>query len=155
MIIDYLKNLGNYKEPFAGITEVTSFIKERNLAALKPDRYELTGGSYVNVLAYETKLEPATAVLEAHRKYIDFQYMISGAEVMLWHNLAGSKRSREYRDDDDCAFFEVADPMRLIVKSGMFCIFLPEDLHCASLFLDSPIHVKKAVFKLRLKEVYE
>ena len=76
MILDSFKNLSKYDKVCKGISKVIAFAAKNDLAALAPGRHELGGGAYVNMLAYETKPETESPVFEAHKQYIDLQYII-------------------------------------------------------------------------------
>jgi len=147
MIIDTLNNLSFYKKTCKGISEVTAFLKERDLISLSPGRYEMGGGCYLNLGEYNTKPQN-DAVFEAHRKYIDVQLIVSGKEIILWQNIGMGKVIKEYQENDDYSLFKADNYIRLNVASEMFCIFFPGDLHCPSVSDGESANVKKAVFKI-------
>ncbi len=45
-------------------------------------RYDLADGVFVNIQSYKT-CERSTRQFEAHRDYIDLQYIISGREIIV------------------------------------------------------------------------
>jgi YhcH/YjgK/YiaL family protein len=89
------------------------------------------------------------AMLEAHRKYIDIQYVISGIDEMGWKSLADcGLTSREYDKDKDVVFFKDAPVEWVKVRAGSFAVFFPQDAH-APLVGDGEIH--KAVVKVAVE----
>jgi len=148
MILDYFKDLGKYEKACKGIADVIAFVKKNDLAALPAGRNEVSKEIYVNMIACETKPEPAEPLYEVHRQYIDLHYIFEGSETVLWQGIGAGEETREYSDAEDAAFFKAAQNVRLNVSKGMFCIFFPQDLHCPLLANGAPERVRKAVFKI-------
>ena len=89
---------------------------------------------------------PTGTKLEAHRRYIDIQYSISGADVIGWKQLSTCRDPEQaYDDKSDCQLFRDAPDSWVAVPSGSFGIFFPEDAH-APAAADGPIH--KIVLKV-------
>lgn len=147
MILDYAKNFDRYKHCGGFFSKVTDFLRDNDLAALPPQKYDLGDSCYVTVMEYSTK-ETAEYKFESHKKYIDVQYIISGREKILWQNIELGKANGEYNPDKDCAFWSVDGFITLNVSSGMLCALYPEDLHCPSIADGASSKVKKAVFKI-------
>jgi len=118
----------------------------------KIGRHELDGENvYVLMQSYTTK-PVAEGKFEAHRKYIDVQYVHSGTETMLWAPLALlTKVLKPYDDSSDAALFELvpaALPVRL--SAGQFVILFPEDGHVPGRIWETSCEVLKAVAKVRV-----
>ena len=81
MIYDKLDNLETYAAISERLTKGLQLLRERDLSALEPGRYEGDGDDlYFMVQSYQTKEQNDTP--EAHEKYIDIQYMLSGEELI-------------------------------------------------------------------------
>ena len=124
----------------------------RNLSADLPlGRHDIAGDDcFALVQAYTTK-PLAEGKFEAHRNYIDIQFVQSGRETLLWAPLAGLAETKSYDSEKDYALFAApanATPLRL--RSGEFMIFYPEDAHAPCLELDGPCEVRKVVVKVRV-----
>jgi YhcH/YjgK/YiaL family protein len=125
------------------------------LETLPPDaalgRHEIDGDNcFALVQAYSTR--PLTqAKFEAHRKYIDIQFIQSGREAMLWSPLAAlTETTTPYAEERDVAFF--ATPAHFIttnLQAGEFVIFFPTDGHAPCLEFQGLTEVRKAVIKVR------
>ena len=78
MIHDHIDRIALYR---FGAATMKAFEFLKTLAPDTPDAtYEIAGRDvYAMVQSYETEAEPLP-ILEAHRKYIDIQYCIEGAE---------------------------------------------------------------------------
>ena len=55
-----------------------NFLKDFSGDNFKDGRYDISDGIYANICSYETKTRGNT-MFEAHRKYIDIQYMLYGS----------------------------------------------------------------------------
>ena len=82
MIIDILENASLYEEMYPLLRKAFDFLKSGDYKELAPGKYEIEGSDvYAMVQQYETRpLEDG--VWEAHRKYIDIQFVYDGIELM-------------------------------------------------------------------------
>lgn len=95
------------------------------------------GGNDIFVKYEEPALLPREKVqLEAHRRYIDIQMPLKGAEKMGWCALRDLKLPRgPYDTDRDVVFFGDAATTLVTVKPGQMAIFFPEDAHAPNIGL--------------------
>jgi YhcH/YjgK/YiaL family protein len=122
------------------------------LEASRPDgRHDIDGDDcFALVQTYLTRpLE--LAKFEAHRKYIDIQFVQSGRETILWSPLSALAQVTEpYAAERDVAFF--ANPPQwtpINLCAGQFTIFFPEDGHAPGVECGGPAEVRKIVIKIR------
>jgi biofilm protein TabA len=145
MIMDQLPQWRRYAGLLTGLPQAFQFLE--TLTPATPDgRYEL-GSNYCLVQRYRTKLEGA---FEAHRKYVDVQYILAGHETILWAPLASlTTVTQPYDAARDIAFFAAPvghTPLRL--GPGQFAILFPEDGHAPGLENAGATDVVKAVVKV-------
>ena len=77
----------------------------------------------------EPTLKPKTeAKLEAHRKYIDIQFVISGEETMGWSPVQGCGNDLGFNKAKDCGFFGDV-PMAWFPVRPAHLRSLPHDAH--------------------------
>ena len=148
MIYDHIDNIGLYRFSEATL-KAFEFLK--TLTPDSPDAtHELIGRDvYVMVQSYETESEPSP-ILEAHRKYIDIQYCIAGAEYIAVAPLDESTIKTPYDGEKDVAFYHAQKMMTLSAMTpGRFVLLFPTDEHFAKWAAEAPSRVKKAVVKLR------
>ncbi len=147
MIIDSLENLQCYTTLHKNFNLVLNFIKSHNLAEMDCGRYELkTDDVFLNLQEYQTK---PIQKLEAHKKYIDIQLVISGEELMGYTNINNTSVIEAYNENLDVMFLS-ADVNKLIANPDNFLIFFPQDAHMPALSIHKPKLVKKAIFKILL-----
>jgi beta-galactosidase beta subunit len=92
--------------------------------------------------------------LEAHRKYIDIQFLLSGVELLGYAPLKGLAIAEEYNPQKDIAFFHTPEEITTVkLEPGLFCILFPHDAHIPGCQFDGPSDVLKVVIKVRFKKL--
>ena len=108
---------------------------------------------YANVHQYTTK-EISHCVWESHQYTIDIQYMISGREQILWmptSELQGPTKTFDVIDRQEwnnARVIELEATSKLVLSSGFFAIFLPNEGHCPMIKINNPSLVRKTVIKI-------
>jgi len=126
------------------------YIKNTDLSKLPAGKYEIDG-SILFVLVQDNQTAPkAERKAEAHRKYIDIQYVHSGSEIIGY---GIEHPENEIADDQleqkDAIFFKtVKNEMDLILTGGMYAIFFPPDVHRPGCVHGKPSQVRKVVVKV-------
>ena len=103
------------------------------------------------VQEYETKALDS-ALFEAHRRYIDVQFVHSGRETILWTPLPTfTEATAAYDAGKDVALFRL-NPLHtpLHLSAGSVAILYPEDAHSPCLHWDTPATVRKVVVKVAI-----
>lgn len=137
----------NYSEFSENIQKGLEYLKNADWKALKDGRYEIDGDNiYINIQTYQTKPD---ADFEAHRKYIDIQYIISGEEKIGVVDYLACTTSIPYNEVNDIEFLKGSGKYYNL-KKGEIMILNPEDAHKPSISvdLDKPKKVRKAVVKV-------
>lgn len=148
MIFDTLDNHALYERLGENFPAGFKFLLENDLTTLPPGRIDIDGVNLFALVQEYTTRPVGQVVWEAHRKYIDIQYMVSGQERMGFANL-GTMQLGEYVPEKDF------QPMtgsgnHIDVFAGAFTIFFPQDGHMPGLILNSPEAVRKVVLKLKI-----
>jgi YhcH/YjgK/YiaL family protein len=148
MIFDTIENYARYAGLGSNLFAALKFLRENDLAALPVGRQELDGDK-LYLLAQEYTTKPVEAGRwEAHRKYIDIQYMVSGSERMGFANLR-TMQLGEYNPEKD--FQALTGSGNFVdVFHGSFAIFFPEDAHMPTLAVGAPEQVRKVVMKVKI-----
>jgi len=147
MIIDRIENASRYYALGLGIAEALEYIKNNDLSAIAPGKYEINGDKVRMIVnEYEQKCTDRVK-LEAHRKNIDVQYWVSGSELMGYAPLTSQPLVGSYNDADDYAIYE-SNASFTNLEPGMFAIYFPTDLHTANADEQCDSKVRKIVFKV-------
>ncbi|MDD4589996.1 MAG: YhcH/YjgK/YiaL family protein [Parabacteroides sp.] len=121
------------------------FLKETDLNALELGRHDLSDdGTYANVEEYLTK---DSAHFEAHRKYIDIQYLATGKEYIFVTPMEPEKQveTQAYDEQRDIEFFDKEEYTPHLLSPDNFMVFFPEDGHKPCMKVDTNETVKKVV----------
>ena len=146
MIKDNIKNYLTYKDLSENIKLGLKYLAETDFNTLADGNYEIKGEDvYAIVQSYTTKPE---GKLEAHRLYVDIQYLISGEEKIGHALLANQQIATDYVKD--IIFYEGSPQAYITLKEGEFAVLAPADLHAPCLTLKTPCEVRKVVVKCAL-----
>lgn len=124
------------------------FLKEKDLNTLEPGRYDiLDDGTYVNIEVYMTK---DSAHFEAHRKYIDIQYVAKGKEYIFVTPLEPDKQQeiQVYDEAKDIEFFDKEEYIPHLLTPENFMTLFPTDGHKPCMKVDTNEVVRKVVVKI-------
>ncbi|MDT8717956.1 YhcH/YjgK/YiaL family protein [Clostridium sp. 19966] len=147
MIVDKLNNAELYYGVNPSIKTALKYLKEKDLKSLQPGKYPIDGDKiYISISEYVTKPEE-DCKWEAHKKYIDIQYIIAETEKMGYTHISNLKVTEEYDEGKDVLFGEAAGDI-VTVREGSFAIFFPEDAHMPCIRDKENQCVKKAVAKI-------
>ena len=145
MIIDFLDNAERYFSLNENFKTVFDYLKNNDLKNMACGSYQLNGKDlYFNLQEGETK---QTQKLEAHKKYIDIQVVITGEEYMGYTNIDNTTVTEEYDKNRDVMFLD-GNVDKVLATNKNFIIFYPEDAHMPALSVTEPKKVKKAIFKI-------
>ena len=98
MIVCPWKDLGRYAAIIPGLEEALKAVEE--LTDLTPRTVPLSGGNKILVQQGTTKPVEGQ-LLEAHREYLDIQYIITGSETVGWAPLETLTLSGEFNTQKD------------------------------------------------------
>jgi len=149
MIIDHIKNASQYYGVQERVAAGLRWLQSQDLAKLAPGRYELDGSNlFVAVSEYETKTKDKTK-WEAHKKYYDIQYIISGRELIGYAYIGDCKLGAYDEAKDFQEILAVAGAFPEL-GPGMFMILAPQDVHAPGIAPGAPQPAKKAIVKVHV-----
>lgn len=151
MIKDNLQHLAYYNYLNADIKFGLKYIRDTDFDALENGKYELADGKVFAIIQdYTSKLE-SECKYEAHRKYIDIQFIIKGEEKIGVGKLEDFQELDDYNEEKDIVFLcpkENTAQSSIILKEKEFAIFMPKDVHMPSIATETPSYVRKVVVKI-------
>jgi biofilm protein TabA len=142
--ISYFKNKDRWDKAF-------NFLKNTDFSKSELKRYDIDDDKLFATFSEYMSKNESTTQFEAHRRYIDIQYVINGKEIM---NIAPLKSVNNvmvpYDTTKDIEFVTVSKSRNLIATPVNFFIFFPDDAHRPGLKdgVNSP--VRKVVIKLKV-----
>lgn len=151
MILDRLENAEALCTYGKELVLAFDYLRRTDFSRLGVGRHPIDGDRvYAMVQRYQPK-PISEAKWEAHRKYLDVQYVASGSERIGYAPLRKDMPvKQEYDADKDYILYD-ADGDFFAVRAGGFAIFGPQDVHAPCLLLNgSAEEVCKVVVKCRL-----
>ena len=148
MIIAKLANADRYAALHPRFAAAFEFIRNFDFAAAAAGPAEVDGERLtINVLRTEGR--PVERVkFEAHRRYVDIQFLYSGAEHFAWKLTSECTQPvGEFDAAKDVIKYDDAPEDWFALPPGSFALFFPEDAH-APLRGEGPIN--KLVVKVLL-----
>jgi YhcH/YjgK/YiaL family protein len=152
MVLDTLANAARYESLNSRFAKAFAYLRTVD-GTQELGRHDLDGDHcFALVQTYETK-PVERAKFEAHRKYIDIQFIQNGRETILWAPLATMKEeTMAYSDEKDAALWKLtADTTPLHVSAGHFAILWPQDAHAPCIEWEKPEQVFKVVVKVAVE----
>lgn len=152
MILDRLDNPSAVAALPPRLRAAVDFLRRGDLTSLAPGRHVVDGDRLFAIVDDYTTLPSSECRWEAHRAYIDVQYVVHGVERMGFMNISRAIEREPYNESKDVAFFEPGDDV-VTVHAGMFTVFGPEDVHAPKIAAHVPARVRKIVMKVAVEEI--
>lgn len=152
MIFDKMQNISCYFDEIPQLKKVAEFIDDFNQNGREDGTYEIDGKHiFAMIQSYRTKAQTYEMMFEAHKKYIDLQYIVSGIEKIRWARLSSVHLVEErYSQGGDIAFYEGDALFDFTLTKGTFLMLYPQDAHLSGLSADKDVNVRKIVFKIEI-----
>jgi YhcH/YjgK/YiaL family protein len=149
MVRDNLPNASLYYALGANIAHALRSLEAGGLRTLAPGQTADLGGG-VMATSYELSTRKREdGFWEAHRQFIDVQYVQSGVELMGYAPLE-NLRAEPYEEDRDLVRAEgEGDFFRM--SPGAFVIFWPGDAHMPGVLAGSVAPLRKVVIKVPVR----
>lgn len=130
MILDHLEHAERYVGLHPAFGQAFEFLRQGNLAELPPGRHEVDGDRLYAMVIQGPGKGQEEARLEVHRRYIDIQFSVCGADLIGWKPTGRCSAPEENFDaDKDLGFHPDAPDAWIAVNPGAFAVFYPEDAH--------------------------
>ena len=152
MIFDKMENISDYFDELPILKKVEDFVADFNNKKLADGTYEIDGKRvFAMVQSYRTKQQTQEMMFEAHKKYIDLQYVVNGIEKIRWARLDSVDLVEEkYSTGSDIAFYEGDAMFDFTLTKGAFLLLYPQDAHLPGLSAQKDVNVRKIVFKIQV-----
>ncbi len=148
MIAAGVKTAAGQFPALPGLEKALEFLRRPGLAELPDGRHEIDGEKVFALLRRYETAAAAEPEFEAHRKYIDVQFLAGGTEVIGWAPLESLSVSRPYEEARDACSGAAAAWSPLRLETGDLAVFFPEDAHAPGLAAGMPAAVIKIVIKV-------
>ncbi len=134
------------------LKKACEFLKNTNFESMEPQKIEIDGDNMFAILSEPSSDFYKNRRVEAHNKYIDIQFSVSGNEIIGSGVKNDSLKAIEDKlEEKDVIFYDNAiNEELLVMEKGSFAIFFPSDLHRPNCCTDeNPTQIKKVVVKIK------
>lgn len=131
MILDTRDNMRHYAPLFRGIDPTLLFDWLPGARGIESGgKVNLEGEKlFARVMRQDTAPRDACR-WEAHREYVDLQYILGGGEIIEWAAAVKLVADRPYDDAADLQFYADAPADVLLpMREGLFVFLFPDDAH--------------------------
>ena len=148
MIFDSLAHIENYRGIAPRIYQALEILRDTDFSQLADGTYEVDGFDLrYNLMTYE--LNHGFEKFEAHRDFIDIQFMVEGSEIMGFNQLDQVEEFEAHPEGD--IWFYHGEMDAVTVEGDKFALFFPNDAHAPGIMPPSgPCKVRKCVFKIHI-----
>lgn len=148
MLYGTLKHLDSYRGIHPGIMRGLELLRDTDFSQLEDKRYEVDGDNlFFSLQSYESK--PSNDTPEAHKQYVDIQFLVSGRERMGVAPLEDMVEVAEARPEGDIWLYH-GPTDELLLTGDRFAVLWPEDAHAPGIAVDGPEPCRKCVIKVRV-----
>lgn len=138
----------------ARIEKALAWLRDTDLENLADGRYDIEGDAiFANVMQLETAA-PADKNYEAHRRYADIHYCISGREYIGSAPIESCEEVTPFDTASDIGFYtaEAGSESWVMLRPHELCIDFPSDAHKPGCYKDAPSQLKKVCVKVLVEE---
>jgi YhcH/YjgK/YiaL family protein len=137
MILDRLENRDVYRRFGRRLFEALVYLAKTDFHNMESGKREIDGDRLFAVVQRYRPKPPAEARWEAHRNYLDVQYVVAGAERIGYAPLREETPiETAYDADRDVAFYRSSGVL-LPIPAGRFAVFTPHDIHAPGLIAEA------------------
>jgi biofilm protein TabA len=124
------------------------FLLTGDLTKMPIESHRIDGQNVYANFSFGQGKKKGDARLEAHRRYIDIQYLIEGNEEIGWKHLDRCMEIQNpYSEEKDVMFYADHPESWVTLVPDQFTIFFPEDAHAPNV---SDSKLRKVVVKVLL-----
>lgn len=116
------------------------------------ERVDLENGAFALEQSYYTK-HREDCFIESHKKFIDFQLILSGTEQMEYIDVDKLTAKKEYDQKKDLIIYNTTlNTSKFVLQKQDLAIFFPEDAHMGPPMFNEPELVFKTVIKYPIEQ---
>ena len=148
MIICPWKDISRYEAVIPGLKEAVAMVN--SLESFEPATYPLPECGGRVLVQHITTKNAEGALLEAHKNFLDIQYIPEETETMGWAPIEKLEVAKPYNDAKDV--WHCAGDCDLIdIRPGYCYVVYPEDAHAPGVHRQDAKEYNKIVVKLPCK----
>jgi YhcH/YjgK/YiaL family protein len=147
MIADVLENAHLYAHLNSRLAVGLNYLQNTDLSKLEIGKHVIEDNEVFALVSEYNSKNPEDAKWEAHEKYADIQFLISGEEKMGYAPLKTMQVKEAYNPEKDIVFLKGTGDY-ITAKPGTFLVFFPQDAHQPCVAINGNVPVRKVVIKV-------
>lgn len=148
MIIDSIENCNKYTSLHKDFEQVFSFLRELKEDAVEGTTVLKEDNVWANVIEVNY-IPKSKKIFEAHRRFLDIHYILSGEEKFGYSNIDRLKTKEPYNAVDDYELLE-GETNAICLKKGDFMVTYPEDAHIPDFEKTNDDRLVRVVVKVKI-----
>jgi biofilm protein TabA len=155
MILGHIDNVAKETEWYSqSLQKGFQYLQSTDFSQLEDGKHCIDG---INMFAIISRYKPEPKEQrrpEAHQKYIDIQYIISGEEIIAYSHLTATATVVEdlLAEKDVIFFSNRGNEIDITVSPGMYAVFFPWDIHRPNCMSQPDLAVRKVVLKIKMED---
>jgi YhcH/YjgK/YiaL family protein len=148
LIIDCLEDARRYARLHPLFPRAFETLERGDLMSLPSGKHAIEGDRLYLVIALDLGAGAGGAVLEAHRKYIDIQFVIEGTDMIGWRPVREcSHVSQPYDASKDVELYAESPLAWSPLAGSRFAVYFPADAHAP---LGGTGRLRRAIVKVAI-----
>ena len=132
------------------IAEAIAFMENVNFDEMELGKHVINDDFFLLIQKYDSK-DPSAGRFEAHKNYVDIQYVVEGKESIGIAAVTAMKVSEAYIPERDVEFYEEPEEAaEFVLTAGGYAILYPADAHKPGIRVGESVPMKKMVGKVRI-----
>lgn len=151
MIVDKIENAKLYSSISPRIAKALQILASKDIGKAPEGKNEVDGANLFYLVQKYTTKPRNEGQMEAHKKYIDIQFVMDATESIFVEDISACKVAIPYDEKNEAAMYDVPKKYsEVYLTKGTFCILFPQDGHlpCRTAVNESKVH--KIVFKVAI-----
>ena len=149
MITDKLSNASLYYSCHPAFEKAFEFLNGK-LDELSNGRHDIDGQNLFAIVNDMILCPEGAGAYEAHKKYIDIQYIMMSSETIAYSSLDKLTPKNEYDDEGDAQLY-TGEGSLINLDEGHFAVFFPQDGHMPGILPKGGSgNSKKIIIKVRV-----
>ena len=139
----------------SALTKALAFLRTQDFRNMPEGKHPIEGERIFALLSRYTTRPQAECSPEAHRRFVDIQYVVEGEAFLGWCPMSPDLlEAAPYDEEADVIFYRALIPeSSILLKAGSYAVLYPEDVHRpgVSVLDEYPAEVTKVVVKIDLE----
>ncbi len=154
---EYINELRSVFDYLNNASLIGSRINTR-IISMNCDQYkkiEITKNIFAIEQSYATKASGDLSLFESHLEYVDFQFLVSGEEIIKTSHTDLLEVNMNYNEENDYSLYnDNSNASEIVMQKDFLAIFFPKDGHMPGVLISKSNIVSKTVVKVPVQILF-